>query len=244
MGSWYRVVKTIKGHRYLYEQRTWREGKHVRTQSRYVGRAGEGSTVRADRAAAYQTLTIPPDLQARSVASTAEPREAVSRRSAPQTPLRDIYSQVTDRILADLEKGVRPWDRPWSVRAPTRPLRHNGEPYRGINIILLWLSAAEHGFSSPHWMTFRQAQELGGHVRKGEKGTWIAYASTIIRAMKDATGKPVLDDEGKEMTEDVHFLKGIRFSTWSRLKDCPISTDNRLQRHWIHQSGSHMPTSS
>ncbi len=51
-----------------------------------------------------------------------------------------------------------------------RPLRHNGERYNGINVLLLWSSALEQGFSNPEWMTFRQANELGAHVRKGEHG--------------------------------------------------------------------------
>jgi antirestriction protein ArdC len=55
---------------------------------------------------------------------------------------RDIYSKVTNRIVADLEQGVRPWMRPWSVEHAagkiTRPLRHNGIPYKGINVVMLW----------------------------------------------------------------------------------------------------------
>ena len=86
----------------------------------------------------------------------------------------DIYAKITDRIVADLEKGVRPWVKPWSAANTTgritRPLRHNGTPYQGINVILLWSEAVARGFASPIWMTFKQSVELGGHVRKGETG--------------------------------------------------------------------------
>ncbi len=78
-----------------------------------------------------------------------------------EKPRVDIYARITDRIVADLEKGVRPWMRPWSVANTagriTRPLRHNGEPYSGMNVILLWSEAVARGFASPVWMTFKQA---------------------------------------------------------------------------------------
>ena len=57
----------------------------------------------------------------------------------------------------------------------TRPLRHNGTPYQGINIILLWSEALARGFASNIWMTFKQAVGLGGHVRKGESGSTVVY---------------------------------------------------------------------
>ncbi len=95
----------------------------------------------------------------------------------------DIYARVTGKIVADLEKGVRPWIKPWSVERAggrvVRPLRHNGKPYQGVNILLLWGSALENGFSSPVWMTFKQARDLGGHVRQGEKGSLVVFADTI-----------------------------------------------------------------
>lgn len=87
----------------------------------------------------------------------------------------DIYTRITNKIVTALEQGVRPWVKPWDAENAagriTRPLRHNGVPYSGINILMLWASSIEHGFSSPFWMTFRQALELDAHVRKGEKGS-------------------------------------------------------------------------
>jgi antirestriction protein ArdC len=68
----------------------------------------------------------------------------------------DIYARITDRIVADLERGVRPWIRPWNTANAagriTRPLRHNGMPYQGINVVLLWSEAVARGFTSPIWM--------------------------------------------------------------------------------------------
>lgn len=101
------------------------------------------------------------------------------------TQRQDVYSRITDQIIAHLEKGVKPWTQPWKAAHAagpvTRPLRFNGEPYSGINILTLWASAMERSFAAPIWMTFRQARELGGHVRKGEKGSPVVYANTIQR---------------------------------------------------------------
>ena len=117
------------------------------------------------------------------------------------TPRRDCYSEITNAIIADLEKGVRPWTKPWEGGAaiPCRPLRINGEPYRGINILLLWSAAHRHGFGSAHWLTFQQARQLGGHIRKGEKSTMIVYAGTVSRTEQD--------DKGEEQEKEIPFLK-------------------------------------
>ena len=92
---------------------------------------------------------------------------------ATPSPKQDIYTRVTARILAALEQGVRPWIKPWSVDHAagriTRPLRHNGIPYRGVNVLLLWGEALEKGYAAPLWMTYKQAQEFGAQVRKGER---------------------------------------------------------------------------
>jgi antirestriction protein ArdC len=92
---------------------------------------------------------------------------------------------VTDKIIADLERGTPPWQQPWqaghSAGPVSRPLRAEGKPYRGINVMMLWASAMEKGYESPLWLTYRQAEGLGGQVRKGEKGTLVVYADRITR---------------------------------------------------------------
>ena len=89
----------------------------------------------------------------------------------------DLYNKVTDQIIAALEQGVRPWMKPWSAEHAagriTRPLRANGIPYQGINVLVLWSDAVVKGYSAPIWMTFRQALELNAHVRKGERGSTV-----------------------------------------------------------------------
>lgn len=122
-----------------------------------------------------------------------------------ETPTRqDVYARVTGQIVRQLEAGVRPWQRPWSAGGAggqvVRPLRSNGTPYRGINVLTLWLAAAEAGYPSPFWFTFRQAGELGGHVRKGERGALVVYANSVTKA------EPTDDGEGAE--REVFILKG------------------------------------
>ena len=94
--------------------------------------------------------------------------------TTPAAPAVDPYQRITSRILADLEQGVRPWMKPWTCGTGngrvTRPLRATGEPYTGINVLLLWMEAVSAGHASPTWMTYKQAQALGGQVRGGEKG--------------------------------------------------------------------------
>jgi len=66
------------------------------------------------------------------------------------------------------------------------------QPYAGINILSLWMSALSQNFATPIWMTYRQATELSGHVRKGEKGSLVVYANAITRTEHDEkTGEDV-----------------------------------------------------
>jgi antirestriction protein ArdC len=129
----------------------------------------------------------------------------------------DIYARITDRIVADLETGVRPWIKPWSGGNGTgrvsRPRRHNGEPYQGINVILLWSEAIARGYASPIWMTYRQAAELGGHVRKGESGTTVVYASKLT--------KTELDDSGQEVERGIPFLKSYTVFNVEQMDELP-----------------------
>ena len=69
----------------------------------------------------------------------------------------DVYEEVTNQIVALLEAGTRPWSPRWASGVASLPLRHEGTAYRGINVLLLWSAAMARGYSSPYWMTYRQA---------------------------------------------------------------------------------------
>ncbi len=117
----------------------------------------------------------------------------------------DVYTRVTQKIIANLEQGVRPWMKPWSAEHAagkiTRPLRHNGLPYSGVNVLMLWLEAEANEYSAPIWMTFKQAQELGGHVRKGEHGSLVVYANRLKKTETD-------EATGEEIEKEIPYLKG------------------------------------
>ena len=116
----------------------------------------------------------------------------------------DVYQKITDQIVAALESGVRPWHQPWNAEHSagriTRPLRGNGIPYQGINVLMLWSAAIEKGYAAPIWMTFKQALELKASVRKGEHGSLVVYADKIIRT--ETT------DSGEEADRAIPFMKG------------------------------------
>ncbi|MGO8867553.1 MAG: ArdC family protein [Alphaproteobacteria bacterium] len=129
----------------------------------------------------------------------------------------DVYTRVTDKIVNDLERGVRPWLKPWNtVHAAgriTRPLRANGQAYKGINVLMLWCEASEKGYACPIWMTYRQAQELKGQVRKGERGSQVVYADRIKRTETD--------DNGEELEREIPFLKGYTVFNCEQIEGLP-----------------------
>lgn len=95
------------------------------------------------------------------------------------------YDLITERILAALEGGEVPWRKPWSLPAGMSPQSVTGHAYSGINAILLGLS----GYTDPRWLTFRKANELGGHVRKGEKSMPVVLWKPIEREVEKDDGE-------------------------------------------------------
>jgi antirestriction protein ArdC len=120
----------------------------------------------------------------------------------------DVYQRITDKIVQSLEQGLRPWMQPWSTASDgariVRPLRFNGQPYNGINVLMLWSAAQEKGYRAPIWMTFKQALEFDAHVRKGEQGSLVVYADKITRTETDTT-------TGKDAERAIHErLHGVQ----------------------------------
>ena len=93
---------------------------------------------------------------------------------------RDIYAAVSARIVAELERGAAPWVKPWSATAgrnvPCNAVTNR--PYSGCNVLLLWM-AQQAGYSTPRYLTFKQAQDLGGNVRKGQHGTKVYFVKQL-----------------------------------------------------------------
>ena len=114
----------------------------------------------------------------------------------------DIKQHVTDTIIAQIEAGTPPWRKPWTGNASGAcfPLRHNGVAYKGVNILMLWAIAHVKEFNSCRWMTFKQALELGGCVKKGQKATKSVFYGSIEKEDENRA-------EGEEDKRRIRFAK-------------------------------------
>jgi antirestriction protein ArdC len=130
----------------------------------------------------------------------------------------DLYTTITGTIVAQLEAGVRPWHQPWNAAHAaggiSRPLRCTGQPYNGVNVLVLWLTAFEKGYTCPLWLTFNQVKELGGFVKKGEHGARVVYASTFEKTERD-------QETGEETTERIPFLKSYTVFNGEQTEELP-----------------------
>jgi len=137
--------------------------------------------------------------------------------------MRNVYKKVTQTIIKALRKGVVPWVKPWKSDGIHRNAL-TGREYRGINILILNLTAFKKGFASPLWLTYREAKKLGGHVKTGEKGTHVIFWKFYE--------KPVLDEENPIVKDqcavckhymDGHCVKGNdswRLDMWEKRVKC------------------------
>ncbi|QNA83760.1 DUF1738 domain-containing protein [Sphingomonas sp. So64.6b] len=123
-----------------------------------------------------------------------------------------LYEDVTARIIAELEAGRVPWVQPWgraggaATGLPRNAL--TARCYSGINVLILWGAVIEHGYPSQGWLTFRQALEAGGSVRKGERGTTVVYADRFTPETEKARAV-----ERGEDAKSIAFLK--RFTVFN-----------------------------
>ena len=96
-----------------------------------------------------------------------------------------LYREITDRIIAELEAGIVPWVQPWGAGGTDGALglprnARTRRTYSGINILLLWNAVIKGGYAAQSWLTFKQALELGGCVRKGERGWTVCFADRFV----------------------------------------------------------------
>ena len=129
------------------------------------------------------------------------------------------YQSVTDRIVAMLESGTRPWAQPWTSEAPisaplARPLRVNGQAYTGANVLNLWAAASVRGFASRTWMTFKAAKEMGAHVRKGARAELAFYVGQHVVQNEGA-------EEGEESERVISFLRAYSVFNADEIDDLP-----------------------
>jgi antirestriction protein ArdC len=133
-----------------------------------------------------------------------------------------LYQEITDEIIAELEAGRLPWVQPWGTARAKASLAMPSNAatkrrYSGINVLILWSAVIERGFAGQGWLTFRQALGLGGHVRKGERGTTVVYADRFVP-----------DDERRRAERDgdepeaIPFLKRFTVFNTDQCEDLPV----------------------
>ena len=120
------------------------------------------------------------------------------QKKPSDAPPRDHYQEVTDQIIAAMEEGKVPWRKPWDSKIAAPCALHNavtGHRYRGINTLILGISPLTFSTGDPRWCSYKQAQEKGWQVKKGEKSTAVMFFK-MLNVMEN--GKPVLDSDGDE----------------------------------------------
>jgi antirestriction protein ArdC len=138
-------------------------------------------------------------------------RHAVRARAGESRA--NVYDEITSKIIAELEAERVPWVQPWGTAVAKAPLAmpknaSTGRQYSGVNVLILWGAVIEHEFTGQSWLTFRQALSLGGHVRKGERGTTVVYADRFI-----PDGEKKRAAETGEDAQAIPFLK--RFTVFN-----------------------------
>jgi antirestriction protein ArdC len=128
-----------------------------------------------------------------------------------ETSRQSLYSEVTGRVIAELEQGRLPWVQPWDGAACGCSMPYNagtGRRYSGINVLILWAVVIEGRYASQRWLTYRQVQAAGGNVRKGERGTTVCYADRFTPKGEEARAQ----DEDRDARQ-IAFLK--RFTVFN-----------------------------
>ena len=152
-------------------------------------------------------------------------REAASRRSRRLGKREDrqtenrvtLYGELTARIVSELEAGRLPWVQPWRASGGAGlGLPRNAftaRNYSGVNVLILWGAVIEHGWPSQSWLTFRQAQEAGGCVRKGEHGVTVVYADKFIPRQRSEAEQSSLrgSDDPPRASRDGDEAKAVPF---------------------------------
>jgi antirestriction protein ArdC len=163
-------------------------------------------------------------VHAQSRKSTKYPRAV---RDTSDTPVAlNPAQRVTAQISAMLERGVRPWIRPWDDIAPSDalvlPLRSCGTPYRGMNVIALWAATLQSSFKSRHWFTFKQALALNACVRKGERGSYVVYYTELT----NKTGESVVPSPD-DTSETRRILRGYTVFNADQIDGLPLEFNVR-----------------
>ncbi|TGC14760.1 zincin-like metallopeptidase domain-containing protein [Escherichia sp. E4385] len=146
-------------------------------------------------------------------------KKTTHRNSAPR---QDLFQTVTDKIIMALENGTSPWRKAWQTGKEGLPANAiTGRNYSGINVMLLWIDAADKGFHSNRWLTFKQALDTGGNVRKGEKSTLVTLFKPFQKEATDNSGQPVFDEDGEAVIRDRCFMTSFHLFNVEQCENLP-----------------------
>jgi antirestriction protein ArdC len=157
------------------------------------------------------------------------------RRTMNETPQRDPMQDFADRIITELEKGVKPWERPWdpakaaAPQAPFNPV--TGKHYHGINVLILGMDMRAIQSGDPRWMTYQQAHEKHWQVRKGEKATTIFFAKPY----------EIDDDETEDGRKTIRVLKHYSVFHASQIDGAPAYKPPSFEEApWTRPEAAHI----
>lgn len=127
-----------------------------------------------------------------------------------------VYEEVTQKIVDELEQGTAPWVKPWTGGEGGMPFNATSQRrYSGVNVLLLWGEAFRKGYRHHGWLTFKQARALGGHVKKGEHGCHVVYASSFTKHEQQ--------ENGEEEDRKIPFLKSYTVFNVAQTEGLPAS---------------------
>lgn len=129
------------------------------------------------------------------------------KKASPIDKMKAYRQEVTNKVIKMIETGTAPWQQPWDARKAgiTRPRNISGRPYHGMNSLYLWYTSIERGYNDPRWLTFKQINELGARVKKGEKSVTVEYWQWTKKDIDKETGEEIIValDKPKRFTANV-----------------------------------------
>jgi antirestriction protein ArdC len=135
-----------------------------------------------------------------------------------RTPKFDASEAITNELIRIIERGVLPWRKPWTAGGSARPLRHNSEPYQGVNNFLLTMRTVMSGYTSPFWMTVPQANTLGAKIRKGERSCVVVYYG---QSRTQSDDEQDTNDGDTEVAHVFRFQKSYRVFNADQIEGLP-----------------------
>lgn len=134
----------------------------------------------------------------------------------------DLFREVTDKIITALESGTPPWRKAWQSGNEGLPANAvTGRNYSGINVMLLWADAVNKGYERNRWLTFRQAREAGGNVRRGEKSTTVVLFKPFQKAEEDEHGRMTTDENGDLVMRNYRMMDSFHLFNIDQCENLP-----------------------